>query len=138
MRAALRTLKWANRFIFQGTRGSLRHVANMNLRYLRPLGIKAELGTAELAGLMGLTRLPPLDPALAWVLDPQRFNLVLHPKSNRNAREWPAQHFQRLVELLPAQRLSGGHPQRRQPGRAQEQLLKERPGLPCFILAWPT
>src|SRR5579872_6668122 len=60
----LRTLKWANRFIFQGTRGSLRHVANMNLRYLRPLGIKAELSTAELAGLMGLTRLPPLDPAL--------------------------------------------------------------------------
>jgi ADP-heptose:LPS heptosyltransferase len=101
-----RTLKWANRFIWQGTRGSPLHVANMNLRYLRPLGIDARLDREVLAGLMGLERPQPLAPALADCMDAARCNIILHPKSNKNGREWPAHRYDRLVDLLPADRFN--------------------------------
>jgi len=97
-----RTVKWANRFIFQGSKQIPLHIANLNLRHLRPIGIKAELTIPQLAELIGLSRIPPLRADLAALLDPQRFNLILHPKSNKNGREWPAAYWNQLIDLLPA------------------------------------
>jgi ADP-heptose:LPS heptosyltransferase len=99
-----KSLRWANRFISQGNQGNPRHIANMFLRYLRPLGIRAELPDAELGTLAGLERLPPLDAGLQQQLDPVRFNLIIHPKSNKSGREWPAAHFNQLAGLLPPDR----------------------------------
>lgn len=121
-----RTLRWANRYIVQGSKSDPRHVANLNLRFLRPLGLRAERPPEEMAPLLGLQRLPPACAELAAELDPARFNLILHPKSNKNGREWPAAHFERLAALLPQSRyrifLTGRAPER-------EELLRECPAL---------
>lgn len=100
-----KTLLWANRFIVQSSRKAQCHQALLNLGYLRPLGLRMDYSLQELGGMLGLSRVPALVPELRALLDPQRFNLVLHPKSNKNGREWPGRSFDRLVELLPMQRV---------------------------------
>lgn len=113
---------WANRYVLQHTSTSQRHRALLNLHYLRPLGIRSDYPLAELGDMLGLESPQPLDLATKALLDPARFNLVLHPKSNRSGREWPAGNFERLVELLPADRVKvfvTGRPNER------EQLLAE-------------
>jgi ADP-heptose:LPS heptosyltransferase len=122
----LRTLRWANRFIYMGSRQNPLHVANMNLRHLRPLGIRVQFDGEAMIGRIRLRPTVALDAALAAQLDRDRFNLVLHPKSNRNGREWPAAHFNRLVDLLPPARfrilVTGVAAER-------ERLLEECPAL---------
>jgi ADP-heptose:LPS heptosyltransferase len=121
-----RTMKWANRFIYMGSQTNPLHIANMNLRHLRPLGIHVELTHAQLAERLGVEPTVALRDDLAALLRPDRFNLILHPKSNKNGREWPATHFNRLVDLLPAERfriiVTGVAAER-------EELLRECPAL---------
>jgi heptosyltransferase-3 len=96
------TLFWANRFIAQGALKVQRHRALLNLAYLRPLGLRTNYSLDDLSGMLGLDRHFPLADWLSELLDPRCFNLVLHPGSNGNAREWPAPYFDRLVDLLPS------------------------------------
>ena len=120
------SVRWANRFIYQGSRNVPLHAANMNLRYLRPLGIRVEYPLDQLAHLLCLRNLSPLGDELASRIDPSRFNLVVHPKSNKNGREWPAAYFNRLLDLLPKDRF-----RILLTGRAEEraEVLGECPGL---------
>jgi len=39
--------------------------------------------------------------SLKNLIDKHKFNLILHPKSKGSAREWPLDHFNKLVSLLP-------------------------------------
>jgi len=125
-----RTLKWANRFIWIGSHNVPLHIANVNLRYLRPLGIRVEYTQQELAGLLGVERTPKLDAQFAALLGAgekaRPFNLIVHAKSNKSGREWPAAHFDALVAQLPPERfrifLTGRTPER-------EALLAEAPAL---------
>jgi ADP-heptose:LPS heptosyltransferase len=100
----LRTLRWANRFIFQGSSKNPRHLANLNLSYLRPLGIDAQPAPEAMGELLAVRCPWSLDAETAGLLDPARFNLVIHPKSNKHGREWPPRYFEVLLELLPAPR----------------------------------
>jgi heptosyltransferase-3 len=100
-----KSLLWANRFIVQGSRLVQRHRALLNLAYLRPLGLHTGYSMSQLAAMPEFDRRLPLPPGLRALLEPARFNLVLHPKSNGSAREWPLRHFCRLLELLPPERV---------------------------------
>jgi heptosyltransferase-3 len=80
------------------------HEAQLNLRLLTPLGAKELYSLPEIAGYYGLTRLPPLPAAIASLLEPDRFNLILHPKSRGNGREWGLDNFRALIGLLPRDR----------------------------------
>lgn len=101
-----RSLLWANRFVrfdAGGTAG--RHRAALHLRYLEPLGICIEPTLEELCGMVEVDRVAALPTDTRRMLDPARFKLVLHPKSHGSGREWPAAHYDRLVDLLPANRV---------------------------------
>lgn len=100
-----KSLLWANRFIVQSSLKVQRHRALLNLAYLRPLGLRGDYSIDDLGGMLGLERNFPITEDLRGLLDPRRFNLVLHPKSNGNAREWPSFYFDRLVDLLPPGRV---------------------------------
>lgn len=43
----------------------------------------------------------PLRQELSSLLDPSRFNLILHPKSKGSAREWGVDNYKTLIEMLP-------------------------------------
>jgi lipopolysaccharide heptosyltransferase III len=93
-----------NRLVKLSRRRSPLHEAQLNLRLLVTLGAKDLYTPAEIAGYYGLTRLPPLPDEFASLIDPGRFNLVLHPRSRGSAREWGLDNFRELIGLLPEDR----------------------------------
>jgi ADP-heptose:LPS heptosyltransferase len=82
---------------FSRVRSTL-HEAQLNFALLRPLGIKHAPALDEIPAWYGLDA-----PQLAEVeaLRAQApFNLIVHPKSNGNGREWPVTHYEELARLL--------------------------------------
>ena len=92
---------------FSRVKSSL-HEAQLNFALLRPLGIDSIPAVSAIAPLY---RMKPLvaasaelsDLAATGQFDPAYFNLILHPKSNGNGREWPVDHFIALAKLLAAE-----------------------------------
>lgn len=76
------------------------HEAQLNMALLKPLGIEASFTLLELAHLTGLEKLQPLPAHLAGLIKKDKYNLVLHPKSQGSAREWPLENFIQLIEVL--------------------------------------
>lgn len=75
------------------------HEAQLNFALLRPLSIEFMPTLAQLPDLYQLDA-PAYDGPVA--LEPRCFNVLLHPKSNGNGREWPVAHFAALARLLQA------------------------------------
>ena len=82
------------------------HEAQLNLRLLAHLGARENYTLEEISGFYGLTRLVALPPAVAALLSPDRFNLILHPKSRGSAREWGLDNFRQLIAQLPRERFN--------------------------------
>ena len=80
------------------------HESQLNLKLLVPLGAKDLYSPDEIAGYYGLTRLSPLPADLAALLAPDKFNLILHPKSRGHGAEWGLENFRRLITILPRDR----------------------------------
>jgi len=99
-----RMLPYSNRFVMYDRRYSHLHEAQIVLKNLAALGLPTKYSLAELAPLMGITRIAPLCVELSSLLCGDRFNLILHPKSNGNGREWPIAHFLELARALPVER----------------------------------
>jgi ADP-heptose:LPS heptosyltransferase len=90
---------YCNKLVHYSRKHSNLHEAQLNLKLLKPLGITREFPVSEIAGLYGLTKIPPASPILPS--DPGRIDLILHPKSMGSAREWGMDNFSRLIDLLP-------------------------------------
>lgn len=95
---------YCNTLVPLSRRRSPLHESQLNLRLLVPLGGKPFYTLEEIGGYYGLTRLAPLPPTLGSLLAPDRFNLILHPKSRGNGREWGLDNFRQLIALLPQDR----------------------------------
>lgn len=93
-----------NRLVNVGRKRSPLHEAQLNALLFRPLGVTDVSSLTELGGLCGLTRPAALDGGFEKLLDPTRFNLILHPKSKGSAREWGIVNFSELISLLPEER----------------------------------
>ena len=76
------------------------HEAQLNFALLRPLGIDYLPQVAEIPELYGLAPAP--SAAVNALFRRHAFNLILHPKSNGNGREWPLAHYADLARLLQA------------------------------------
>lgn len=77
------------------------HEGELNLKLLKPLGIKNTFAKDDLPNYFGLHRLQPLNESKAQLLDKSRFNLILHPLSKGSAPNWEIEQYSRLIELLP-------------------------------------
>jgi ADP-heptose:LPS heptosyltransferase len=77
------------------------HEAQLNFKLLKPLGIDF---SPELNEIPALYRLHVPDRCeLQHELIHNKFNLIIHPKSNGNGREWPIAHYTELARLLAGQ-----------------------------------
>ncbi len=85
---------------FSRVRSTL-HEAQLNFELLRPLGINHIPALADIPPLYGLSapRLPEADT----LRELAEFNVILHPKSNGNGREWPLARYTELARLLQAE-----------------------------------
>lgn len=96
--------RYCNRFVMYSRRNYGRHEIELNLENLDGLGLPTCYPITEIPGYFGLTRVPELEPEFSRLLDPCRLNIIFHPKSSKNGREWPARHYAALARMLPRDR----------------------------------
>lgn len=89
-----------NKLVALSRKKSGLHEAQLNLKLLRPFSINKPLSLHKMEAYFGLCNLQPLLPEYQNLLDPYKYNLIIHPKSRGNAREWPIEHFIALINLL--------------------------------------
>ena len=78
------------------------HEAQLNVKLAEPLGIKHIPTLEELQDLYGFNRIPQWTGA--DLIDTNRFNLILHPKSRGSAREWEWKNWNELADILPKEK----------------------------------
>ncbi len=91
------------------------HESQLNLKLLKPLKINTDFLLEELVSYYNL-KIPQLSEDKKSILyfdemlpiddliDSDRINLVLHPKTNGSAREWGYENFGKLIEVLPKEK----------------------------------
>jgi ADP-heptose:LPS heptosyltransferase len=127
---ARRFFTWftCNRKLHIPRRNSDLHEAQLNLKMLKPLGIKEVFPLWSIPRLYGFSDTPrrfdkttSVDPSLInsvksapagypdgsfpW-LKSGKYNLILHPKSKGSAREWGLDNFSALIRLLPEEKFN--------------------------------
>jgi heptosyltransferase III len=94
-----RSAAFYNRFVAYGDTGHA-HMLGFSLRHVKALGVPIAPLPSDPRALFGLTRVAPPLEHLKQQLDPDRFNLILHPKSGGSGREWPLEYYLELVRTL--------------------------------------
>ncbi len=95
-----------NKLVKLHRKSSKLHEAQLNIKLLEPLGITNNYSTEQLQNLYGFERFEPLDKTFAALLSPDKFNLIIHPKSQGSSREWPVSRFISLIDMLPEDRFT--------------------------------
>lgn len=91
---------WAcNKLVRLSRKNSNLHEAQLNLKLLAPLGIKERFSQKHLSSLR-LLDAPALPEQFEHYLSPDKYNLILHPKSQGSAREWGLTNFIELIHRL--------------------------------------
>lgn len=90
-----------NKLVKLSRKNSDLHEAQLNLKLLEPLGLKTDWTLPGIQSLFSFAPVAALRPGFAALVAPDRYNLILHPKSQGSAREWGLDHFASLVQLLP-------------------------------------
>lgn len=89
-----------NRLVWMHRKNSSLHEAQLNLKLLAPLGIKKVFSYEEITAAYGLSKFEKLLPEYSSLIANNKYNIILHPKSQGNAREWPLKHFISLAGML--------------------------------------
>lgn len=93
-----------NKLVRLSRKNSDLHEAQLNLKLLSALGIDRPFSLPEIAASTGLERLQTLQPEYAALISKEKYNLILHPKSQGSAREWGNENFIRLIQSLDTAR----------------------------------
>jgi ADP-heptose:LPS heptosyltransferase len=102
-----RTFHWCtcNQLVRLSRKNSSLHEAQLNFVLARPLGAKKTYTIEEVESLLAFTP-PAATPEVIKYCSSSKFNLVLHPKSNGNGREWSLDNFGQLIDLLPPEQFN--------------------------------
>jgi len=90
-----------NKLIPLSRKNSDLHESQLNCKLLKGIGINDVPGLNEMYKYIGFTKIKPLTPALEGLIDKNKINIILHPKSNASAREWSLERYKELINLLP-------------------------------------
>ncbi len=85
-------------------KNSLLHEAQLNLHLLKAFNIKTDYSLEELGKSFGLDKIKDLPPDFLSLIKKEKYNLILHPKSQGSAREWGLPNFITLINSLDAGR----------------------------------
>jgi len=90
-----------NKLVRLSRKKSHLHEAQLNLKLIKKITGKDSISTEEISGLYGLTRTESLQEKFSELIDKNKFNLILHPKSKGSAREWGVDNYINLIDILP-------------------------------------
>jgi ADP-heptose:LPS heptosyltransferase len=63
-----------------------------------------DISLRDLSQYYGFNKPTDPGPELKELFDPNRFNLIMHPKSKGSAREWGLDNFRQLIRLMPREK----------------------------------
>ena len=90
-----------NKKVHFSRRRSEMHEAQLNLKLLAPLGFKKFPELTKLHDFFTVSEVSVPSASIRSLIDPHRFNLILHPRSSGSAREWGLDNYAQLVNMLP-------------------------------------
>lgn len=90
-----------NGIVFLTRRRSKLHEAQLNIKLLGRIVSNTSYYLDEIPELYGFSSANELPAEFKSLIKPDKFNLILHPKSKGSAREWGLDNFNRLIEILP-------------------------------------
>lgn len=95
--------RYCNKLVNVTRKKSSLHESQLDLQYLKGLGLKGDYTQQE---IIALRHYQPFENTkrVRELLVPGKFNLILHPKTRGEHIEWPIQHFVQLIQQLPAER----------------------------------
>ncbi|KAF5069024.1 Glycosyltransferase family 9 [anaerobic digester metagenome] len=91
-----------NKLVRLSRKNSPMHEAMLNISLASGLLKGSMIPVEDIPGLYGMSRIKSLPEPLECLIDRERFNLILHPKSKGSAREWGSANFAKLSAMLPA------------------------------------
>lgn len=99
---ANRTYHWftCNNLISLSRKNSQLHEAQLNIKLLKGLNINNAYERQTLTQYYGLKRLAKLKEEYSGLLSETKFNLILHPKSHGNSKEWSLANYSELINRL--------------------------------------
>ncbi len=97
--------QYANRFVHISRKSSPLHESQLDLMYLKVLGLPYQYSLAEIASRFHYKQFS-LNAHMSALLKKDKFNLILHPKTRGEHIEWPPEHFYTLVSLLDAKKFN--------------------------------
>lgn len=90
-----------NRLVRLSRKNSELHEAQLNCKLLTGIEINRCPDMKELAVFAGFTKIPASVSEIINLIDKNKVNVILHPKSNASAREWSLNNYKSLIGLLP-------------------------------------
>lgn len=93
-----------NKLVRLSRRKSSLHEAQLNMMLVESITGTGNLALENIYPYYGLTRTEALDDSVASLIDRQKMNIILHPKSKGSAREWGLKNFVELINLLPEEK----------------------------------
>ena len=93
-----------NKLIKLSRRNSALHEAQLNLKLLQVFNVNRDFDLEEIGKSFGLQNLKPLQPQFFSLIKKDKYNLILHPKSQGSAREWGLENFIHLINTLDLNR----------------------------------
>jgi heptosyltransferase-3 len=90
-----------NRLVRLTRKNSDLHEAQLNIKLLKPFGHSGNISMNEIKELIHFTPRMSLPSHLQSILSPDKYKLVIHPKSNSSAREWSLENYSSLIKSLP-------------------------------------
>lgn len=92
---------YCNNLIPFSRKNSDLHESQLNFKLIKSLGVKTNYTLNEISKMYGLNINNKSFKKLHNLIDNNKFNIILHPKSKGSAREWGLDKFEELIELLP-------------------------------------
>ena len=92
---------YCNKLVNFSRKKSSKHEVELNTYLLKPLLQREPLNKYELNTLIQYHKTE--ESLAANYLTKNKFNLIIHPFSNGNGRQWPIDYFISLIKLLPEQ-----------------------------------
>lgn len=89
-----------NRLVRLSRKNSRLHEAQLNLKLLKAFDIDDDFSLKEIGNSFGLKKFQPLQKKFAALLNNEKFNLIIHPKSKGSSREWGLNNFIELIKSL--------------------------------------
>lgn len=89
-----------NKLVSLSRKNSDLHEAELNMVLLSPFFNPEQYSADTIPSLYGFTQIEPLAPDFQQLLSPDKTNVILHPKSQGNGREWPMDYYIQLIRGL--------------------------------------